>query len=282
MNYHQQYTKIIDFIGQHLDDELTLESLSDTFYISKFHFHRLFTAFTGLSLHQYIRWLRLKRAARQLIVNKDQSIINIAIMAGFESHESFSRVFKKMCGLSPSQYRQKGIWFGWEQSPYCLPKKDKTEMKVEIKNLDRIRLAVIEHRGNPKLISDSIVKLVAWAMAQSVNLKPKPGDALSLAYDDPKITPAAEYRMDVGIRIPENLKLNGEVVEKHIPAGRYAITMHKGSHKTLSDTVHYLDREWLPNSGNELGDFPCVYSFENFENEVAETELLTECWILLK
>jgi len=39
MNYHQQLTKGIDFIGQHLDEELSLESLSDYFYISKFHSH---------------------------------------------------------------------------------------------------------------------------------------------------------------------------------------------------------------------------------------------------
>src|ERR1700733_11484323 len=122
MNYHQRLKKIIEYIGQHLDEELSLESLSDIFHISKFHFHRLFTAFTGLSLQQYIRWLRLKRAAHQLIVNKDQSIINIAINAGFESHEAFSRAFKKACGFTPSQYRRNSSWSHWEKSPYCLPK----------------------------------------------------------------------------------------------------------------------------------------------------------------
>ena len=66
MNYHRQLKKVIDFIGQHIDDEFSLKSLSEIFCVSKFHFHRLFTAFTGLSLQQYIKWLRLKRAAHQL------------------------------------------------------------------------------------------------------------------------------------------------------------------------------------------------------------------------
>jgi len=65
MNYHQRLKKVIDYIGQHFDEDISLDTLSAVFHISKFHFHRLFTAYTGLSLQQYIRWLRLKRAAHQ-------------------------------------------------------------------------------------------------------------------------------------------------------------------------------------------------------------------------
>jgi AraC family transcriptional regulator len=155
-------------------------------------------------------------------------------------------------------------------------------MKVDIRNMNKIRLAVIEHRGDPKFIAESVNKLVSWAKAQSVSLKPKPGEAFGIAYDDPKTTPAPEFRMDLGIKIPENLKLEGNVIEKYLPSGSYAIAMHKGSRDNLGDTVYPLYREWLPNTGNELGDFPCVFCYYNFEHEVAETELLTECWLLLK
>lgn len=83
MSYEHQLQKVIDYIGKHLDEKLTLDQLSDVACFSKYHFHRIFTAFTGLSLQQFIRWLRLKRAAHQLIVYKDKSIIEIAIDAGF-------------------------------------------------------------------------------------------------------------------------------------------------------------------------------------------------------
>lgn len=283
MNYHQRLCKVIDYIGQHLDEEISLEKLSDIFCISKFHFHRLFTAFTGLSLQQYIRWLRLKRAAHQLMIDKDQPIINIAINAGFESHEAFSRVFKKMCGISPSQFRQGVDLAYWEQQPYCLPKQRKIEMKVEVRNINKTRLAVIEHRGDPRLVTDSVNKLVAWAKAQAISLKPKPGDAFGFGYDDPNTTEPAKFRFDLGFKIPENFKLDqGVVIEKYLPAGRYAVAMHKGSHNNLGDTIYPMYRDWLPKSGEEAGDLPCVFCYYNFEHEVAETELLTECWILLK
>lgn len=282
MNYLKQVQKVIDFIGQHLDEEISLECLSKVSCLSKFHFHRLFTALTGMSLLQYIRWLRLKRAAHQLIVDKNQSIINIAINAGFESHEAFSRAFKKACGLSPSQYRRNSSWSYWEKSPYSLPRKGESIMKVDIKNFNKIRLAIVEHRDDPKFIGESVNKLISWGKAQSIELKPKPGEAFAIAYDDPKTTPGSEFRLDLGLKVPENLKLEGDIIERYLPSGRYAIAMHKGSRDNIGDTVYFLYREWLPNSGEQLGDFPCVFCYYNFEHEVADTESLTECRLLLK
>lgn len=283
MNYHQRLNNVISYIGQHLDEEISLDSLSDIFFISKFHFHRLFTAFTGLSLQQFIRWLRLKRAAYQLVVNKDQSIINIAINAGFESHEAFSRAFKKACGLSPSQYRKKSDSSYWDQLPYSLPKQGEANMKVEIRNVKKTRLAVVEHRGDPRQMPDSVNKLVSWAKNQTITLKPTPGESFGFAYDDPKTTDTSQFRFDLGIKVPENLKLEkGVVVEKIIPAGRYAVAMHKGSRNNIGETIYSMYREWLPQSGEQLGDLPCIFCYHNFDHEVAETEALTECWLLLK
>lgn len=278
MNYYRQFDKMIDFIGEHLDEELSLEQLSHIFCVSKFHFHRLFTAFTGVSLQQYIRWLRLKRAAYQLFVDKEQSIIHIAINAGFESHEAFSRAFKKACGLSPKQFRQCADWSYWNKTPYCLPELRETIMNIEIKTMPKIRLAVVEHRGDPNLVVETLNKLMSWAKTNGISLKPK--EAYAIAYDDPKTTPAEKFRFDLGIKVPENLKLIGCVVEKYIPTGLYAIALHKGSHKKIGETVHALYRE-VPKMNKDLGDFPCVFCYHNFTHEVAETALLTECCLLL-
>ena len=282
MNYEPQLKKVIDYIGKHLDDKLTLSQLSDIACFSKFHFHRLFTAYTGLSLQQYIRWLRLKRAAHQLIIDKDKSVIEIAIDAGFGSHEAFTRAFKKSCGVNPSEFRSVASWQAWEKPPYGLPQPGERNMNVTIKNMKGRRLAVLEHRGDPQGVGNSVNKLIRWAKAQSVSLKPKPGDAFGFAYDDPKTTPPEEFRFDLAITVPENIKISGEVIEKRLPAGRYAIVMHKGSRDNINDTINGLYRDWLPHSNDELGDLPCLFCYYNFDHEVAETELLTECWLLLK
>lgn len=283
MNYENQLRKVIEFIGKHLDEKLSLTQLSTIACFSKYHFHRLFTAYTGLSLQQYIRWLRLKRAAHQLIVDKDKTIIEIAINAGFESHEAFTRAFKQVCGESPSEFRAQSSWHFWEKPLYCLPKQEGEIMiNVTIKNIQARRLAVVAHRDDPEKMGDSVNKLITWAKSQSINLKPKAGEAFGFAYDDPKTTEPAEFRFDLAITVPEQLKLEGDIIEKRLPAGRYAVTMHKGSRDNISDTVYSLYRDWLSSTGEELGDLPCIFCYYNFDHEVAETEFLTECWLLLK
>ena len=203
MNYERQLKKVIDYIGKHFDDKLTLNQLSDIACFSKYHFHRVFTAFTGLSLQQYIRWLRLKRAAHQLIVDKETSIIEIAINAGYESHEAFTRAFKQACNLNPREFRAQLSLQAWDKPPYCLPKQGEMIMNVTIKNLKARRLAVLEHRGDPQKVGDSVNRLISWAKSQTISLKPKAGDAFGFGYDDPQTTPPEEFRFDLGLTVPE-------------------------------------------------------------------------------
>ena len=108
------------------------------------------------------------------------------------------------------------------------------------------------------------------------------GCIIGFAYDDPKLTPPADFRFDLGLTIPEQFSLKGDVIEKRLPQGRYAVALHKGSRDDIGDTVYGLYRDWLPHTHEELADLPCIFCYYNFEHEVAETELLTECWLLLK
>ena len=87
-------------------------------------------------------------------------------------------------------------------------------MQVVIKNKPSRRLAVLQHRGSPSKMGESVAKLMAWAKAQRANLQPGPGDAFGFAYDDPKTTAEKDFRHDLAITIPENLKLDSVVSEK--------------------------------------------------------------------
>ncbi len=186
MNYKERINRIIDFIGKNLDEELTLDELCKVACFSKHHFHRLFTAHSGVSLQSYIKWLRLKRAAHQLTMYKKDTIINIALDAGFESHESFSRAFKQICKQSPSEFRNEANWYAWENPPYSLQIKGKKIMTITIKELPSRRLAVMEHYGDPIKLSVTLDNLISWAKSQPINLKPKSGEAFGFGYHDPR------------------------------------------------------------------------------------------------
>jgi AraC family transcriptional regulator len=233
MSYKERVDRVIDFIGKHLDEELELDELCRIACFSKYHFHRLFTAYTGLPLMGYIKWLRLKRAAHQLIVHKEETIINIALDAGFESHESFTRAFKQVCGQSPSEFRRERNWESFENPPQPMHIKGEKIMTITIKELPAKRVAVMEHHGDPMRLSDTLDKLITWAKAQPINLKPKAGEAFGFGYHDPREVKPEEFRFDLALSVPQDFKLNDQVTERTLPAGRYAVTMHKGSRDNI-------------------------------------------------
>ena len=130
----------------------------------------------------------------------------------------------------------------------------------------------------------SIVKLITWAKSQSVNLKPKLETSLGVAYDDPNAVQPEDYRFDLGLSGPEkfNFDSNNEVVvEKVIPGSKYAVAKHRGSRENLAETTYPLD-ERAQSKGYEPGNFPCLFRYENFEHEAAETELKTGVMVLFK
>lgn len=105
MDYLQQIQRGVDFIERELDGDLQLHEVARLSGMSQWHFQRIFRALTGETLKSYIRSRRFGRAVERLRTT-DWRILDIALAAGYESHESFSRAFKKAFAVTPQEYRQ--------------------------------------------------------------------------------------------------------------------------------------------------------------------------------
>lgn len=97
------YTKLVEYIEEHLEDELSLEKLSEEFYVSKYHIAHVFKDNIGLSIHQYITKKRLAKC--QEAIRANMNITDVYHMYGFGDYSSFYRAFKKEYGISPKEYR---------------------------------------------------------------------------------------------------------------------------------------------------------------------------------
>ncbi|MDA3808997.1 MAG: AraC family transcriptional regulator, partial [Spirochaetaceae bacterium] len=100
--------KIAEFINDHYQEELTLNTLSDQFYISSSYLSRSFHKETGFSLIEYINNIRILKVKEQLISTND-SISTISERCGFGSVTNFGRIFKSITEMSPREYRKKQI-----------------------------------------------------------------------------------------------------------------------------------------------------------------------------
>ena len=101
------YQQLLKYIEQHLDEDLSLETLSKKFYVSKYHIAHIFTDNLGISIHQYITKKRLT-LCREAILGKS-SITEVYMTFGFGDYSSFYRAFKKEYGISPKDYRDMHI-----------------------------------------------------------------------------------------------------------------------------------------------------------------------------
>ena len=97
------YTNLMDYIEEHLDEELSLEKLADEFYVSKYHIAHVFKDNIGLSIHQYITKKRLSLC--QEAIRARMNITDVYHTYGFGDYSSFYRAFKKEYGISPKEYR---------------------------------------------------------------------------------------------------------------------------------------------------------------------------------
>jgi AraC family transcriptional regulator len=143
-----------------------------------------------------------------------------------------------------------------------------------------IRVAVLEHRGDPRLIGESIGKFIAWR--KQARLPPAKNATYNILYDDPELTRPADFRFDLCVSTSRDIGGNSHgIVAKTIPGGRCAKLRHIGSDHTLADAVRYLYAEWLPQSGEALRDFPPYLRRVKFAPEVQEHEAVTDVFLPL-
>ena len=91
-------------IQSHLDEDLSLASLSSMASLSPGQFHRSFKAMIGETPKEYVARLRLERAAFRLLIH-DATLLELALDCGFKSHETFTRAFRRRFGMAPNPYR---------------------------------------------------------------------------------------------------------------------------------------------------------------------------------
>lgn len=142
MNYHiNDISKTIDYIEEHLTDKLTLDTVATALNYSKYHFHRVFKKTVGLTIHEYVLRRKLSEAAKLLIFSR-KSILEIALLSGYQSQQAFSSSFKLMYKKSPLQYREDKEFYPL-QLRYTLHSID-IEYTTATHWLKQIRLATLD------------------------------------------------------------------------------------------------------------------------------------------
>jgi AraC family transcriptional regulator len=265
----QRLGKVVAHIENHLNEPLTLELLSEIACLSPYHFHRVFKAEMGESVHEHIKRLRLENAAVKLKYS-DTSIDRISLDAGYERSTSFTKAFKQYFGQSPRNFRT-------DQQPSIDTVLEKTV--INMVTLSDFEVAYVREKGNYYDAARN-----AWQTlmpkAYRTGLIDDATKAYGITYDSPEITQESKIRYDACISLTAQQGLPGEFRVQTIQGGHYAVFRHLGAYEYLETIYHVIYKYWLPNSGKQLRDLPSFCHYHQLDaSRVAAEDLVTDIYI---
>ncbi|MEL6177770.1 MAG: AraC family transcriptional regulator [Myxococcota bacterium] len=258
--YMTRILKSLHTIEEHLDETLDLDQLAQSAGLSRYHYHRMFTAMVGEPVMVYVRRRRLTQAAVALL-ETDRRIIDIALEAQFQSQQAFTRAFKKVFHRPPGVFRSQG---------QPLPILHRVPLTLD--DLQRLTQGglmdpKIVERHDPITIvglsgtfahGDSGSMGALWErFAPHIHTLRQPSDPCAYGVclettDDP--VKALTYMAGVEVKaerpVPEGM------TQARIEPGLYAVFTHRGPIGSIGESIRFIWGTWLPRSEYELGTGP--------------------------
>jgi len=257
MNYLIQVQKGIDFIETNLDFDISIEDIAKQAGISRWHFQRIFKALTKETLKSYIRSRRLANALPKLL-STNQRIIDIALTAGYESQESFSRSFRKVYQLNPNEYRKLGkknqfvtkVQFNEQYLRHINQSISLTPIIYQQPSMTMAGVKTLFYSDDSEKnnISEKLPPLWASFIPRMDEIPYRIGDKAYgvITTAQQKDSELLEYYAAVAVSnrgtVPEGM------VYFELEAASYAKFKHIGYPERLDDTVNYIYSNWLMRS----------------------------------
>ncbi len=289
--YIARINRVVDYVWAHFDQELCYEELADIARFSRFHFHRVFSSIMGETLTDFIRRVRLERAAAKLLADLEVPVTNVALDGGFSSPSVFARAFKERFGMSATTWRQRG---GSRHGKICKansnqgqalrkpceaprgeapyddiynssprrPAMRKLKYTVEVKTLDPLHVAYIRHVGPYNEIDRAFARLMTWAGPRGL-LSASGARVLAIYHDNPEVTEASKLQSSACVSVPPGTVVGNDVGEMDVPGGVFAVGHFEIDGSEFKQAWDALLGEWLPSSGYQPDDRMCYEVYLN-------------------
>lgn len=254
--------KALWFIESHFAGDLTLEAVAEASGVSRYHLSRAFGASTGHSIIRYVRARRLTEAARRL-AGGAPDILAVALDAGYNSHEAFTRAFRDQFGVTPEALRAHG---NLDHIELLEPiKMDETLLTnldpPRFENARTLLIAGLSERYD----SETCAGIPAQWQRFAPHLGYIPGQVGETAYgvlcnsDD-----AGNTEYISGVEVSDFSRVPAELARLRIPAQRYAVFTHREHISTIRRTWFTIWNKGLPESGSQTAE---GISFERYGPE---------------
>jgi len=252
------------FVERHFKRDVRLEEIAANAGVSRFHMTRAFGAATGLSLMRYLRGRRLTEAARAL-AGGAPDILAVALDAGYNSHEAFTRAFRDQFGVTPEGLREQG---SLGHISLLEPiRMEQNLIPIEPPRIEKGAVLLIAGLGE-RYTQESSAGIPAQWQRFLASFHTFPGKKGSTAYgvccntDD-----EGNFDYICGVEVSSFSRVPPDWSRIRIPEQTYAVFHHRDHVSTIRSTWNTIWKKWLPASGRTPADGPC---FERYGNEFDE------------
>jgi len=267
-DYYAGMNRALEYVDRHLAEDLSLRALSRVSGYSEFHFHRLFHAVTGRTVHEYVLRCRVFAAAG-LLLHGRASVTRVALDCGFSSPSAFTRCFKQLMGCSPTAYRTRREP-GRPPGPVAARRgayapNPALDALFSVVTLPDIRVAGVYAKGlSPAFASEEIEgafrKLFSW-VEETRPAEAGPFPVMGVTLDTPEIVSLRECRYFACVPACDAMKPKGEICVRSFGTGgrciRFSLVRTRPDFAgVFFETTDYLYGHYLPQAGRRPDNRP--------------------------
>ena len=272
MNNLQLIEKALYYIDEHICEELTYERLAEVFGYSSFHFHKIFSSVTDLSITEYIRKRRLTVAHKKLCETTG-TVADICYSVGFNSIQTFNRAFKDTFGMQPLVARERQAKITYRSVEEIITgylKRIEVEgvFSIEPRIEERDEFVIAGYRKHTRNGFEAIGE--SWFdLKSNMDSMKRKNEYTMYGFEDYSeeftAEPLAFYYM-AGVEVDKNTELPEGVYRKIVPKSEYAVFTVNGNNANgeIGQAFHYIYNVWLPSSDYCI-DEELLFDFEYYD-----------------
>lgn len=280
MEWIERLNNAINYIEEHLTDEIEYEQIARVAYCSAFHFQRLFSYITDVPLSEYIRRRKMTRAAFDL-QNGNEKVLDVSLRYGYDSPTAFNRAFQSVHGITPSAAKASGVILkAFPPISFKITIRGETEMNYRIEKKNAFRIVGVKEHYSMNV--EEAFKLVPqfWMKTVQDGILPS---LCSLMNNEPVgilgiSTCMNGQDFEYYITVSTDKECPAKFDEYTVPECTWAIFECIGAMPTaIQNLQKRIVSEWLPTSGYEYANAPDIEVY--FEGNQQADDYKCEVWL---
>lgn len=275
MEWIERLNNAINYIEEHLTEEIDYNQPAAIACCSTYHFQRMFAYMANVPLSEYIRRRRMSLAAVDLL-SSEEKIVDVALKYGYTSPTAFNRAFKTIHGVAPSLVKEGGIELrAYPPISFKITITGVAEMNYKIEQKQAFRIIGIGQPLYKEIEKNFEIVPQMWQKAATDGTIPK----LAAMMDHQPMgllgvsvcNNTEEWKYFIAVASTQDI--DDSLTEYQIPASTWAIFSGSGTSQSIQDLERRIVTEWLPTSGYEYGNAPDIEVYIHADPQNAQYEV---------